>query len=789
MPKQKHTPTYYLLRSLAILLLMGFLWPSGSAFAQTPPSSPFEKHLPANGARSHISANDENLSALSTTNLIQDPSFESSYGSTYYWSQYSMMYGTPLCILADCGDGGGTARPHSGNVWVWFGGFPYGENATVWQNVNFPKCDSLTLQFYFWIGYAAPKTDQFDQFTVSLDNMYQLFSANALQKSWYPTYTLISIDLSSYEQGLHQIIFNGVTDQLVTFNLDDVALIPGNCTISGNAGVGGATLSYMEGTTQTVLADGSGDYSIHVPFGWSGTVTPSKVGYMFSPANRTYYNLATNQINQDYAAIPLLTISGNTGIADVNLSYTDGILQTVTSQPNGVYTLMVTPGWSGTVAASHPCFTFTPPSINHSNVQNNKITQDYTPSTINPNCVDIDVSVGGTSHGHYGLQDSTATRGSFTNVDNGPAKISSTNGLPILSSERFIYSFQSSKSYAEMMGYPDDQLATDYWFTWYNNVSYSTQLRVSNMGSNSAEVKVYAGSSTTPIDTFTLSAGQGVRKSYMALDNGPLHVVSTDGVTPILASERFIQTFMSSASYSEMMGYPGDQLATEYWFPWYNNLSYSTQLRISNLGGTSAEVKVYAGSSTTPIDTLTIPAGEGVRKSYSVDNGPLHVVSTDGVTPILASERFIQTFGTSASYSEMMGYPGDQLTTEYCFPWYNNTTDGGVTLSSQLRVSNMGATSVDVKVYLAGVEKDSFTLTQGQGARKSYAGLNNGPLCVVSTDGVTSILASERFISTYLNSAAYSEMMGYPSNKLATTYWFPWYNNVSYSTEVRVARP
>jgi hypothetical protein len=162
------------------------------------------------------------------------------------------------------------------------------------------------------------------------------------------------------------------------------------------------------------------------------------------------------------------------------------------------------------------------------------------------------------------------------------------------------------------------------------------------------------------------------------------------------------------------------------------------------------------------------------------------VVSTDGVTPILASERFIQTFGTSASYAEMMGYPGDQLTSEYCFPVYNNTSDSGVTLSSQLRVSNMGGGNATIKVYLAGVEKDSFTLLTGQGARKTYPNLNNGPLCVVST---SPILASERFISTYLSSASYSEMMGYPTDRLASSYWFPWYNNLSYSTELRIAKP
>jgi hypothetical protein len=237
------------------------------------------------------------------------------------------------------------------------------------------------------------------------------------------------------------------------------------------------------------------------------------------------------------------------------------------------------------------------------------------------------------------------------------------------------------------------------------------------------------------------------------------------------------------------MGFSGDQLSTEYWFPWYNNKSYSTQLRVSNMGGNSAEIKVYAGSSATPVGTFTLAAGEARRISYNIDNGPLHVVSTDGTTPILASERFILTFGTSASYAEMMGYPGDQLFTEYCFPWYNNTTDGVLGLSSQLRVSNMGGSTAQIKVLLAGSQIDSFSLDGGQGIRKAYSGKNDGPLCVVSTDGTMPILASQRFISTYLNSASYSELMGYPRNRLDDIWWFPWYNNVTYATEMRIAKP
>lgn len=71
-------------------------------------------------------------------------------------------------------------------------------------------------------------------------------------------------------------------------------------SISGNVGTAGATLNYTDGTPKNATADGSGDYAITVPSGWSGTVTPSKAGHVFTPASRTYANVTTNQANQDY---------------------------------------------------------------------------------------------------------------------------------------------------------------------------------------------------------------------------------------------------------------------------------------------------------------------------------------------------------------------------------------------------------------------------------------------------------------------------------------------------------
>jgi Zn-dependent metalloprotease len=77
-----------------------------------------------------------------------------------------------------------------------------------------------------------------------------------------------------------------------------------NRTISGNAGAPGATLSYTDGTPKTVTSQANGSYSIQVPPGWSGTVTPTHGCYTFNPTSRTYNNVTNDSTNQNYSATP-----------------------------------------------------------------------------------------------------------------------------------------------------------------------------------------------------------------------------------------------------------------------------------------------------------------------------------------------------------------------------------------------------------------------------------------------------------------------------------------------------
>ena len=50
----------------------------------------------------------------------------------------------------------------------------------------------------------------------------------------------------------------------------------------------------------TATTNPSGFYSQAVPYGWSGTVTPSMSGYTFNPLSRSYSNVTSNQSNQNY---------------------------------------------------------------------------------------------------------------------------------------------------------------------------------------------------------------------------------------------------------------------------------------------------------------------------------------------------------------------------------------------------------------------------------------------------------------------------------------------------------
>src|SRR5947207_2684074 len=89
----------------------------------------------------------------------------------------------------------------------------------------------------------------------------------------------------------------------------------------------------------------------------------------------------------------------------------------------------------------------------------------------------------------------------------------------------------------------------------------------------------------------------------------------------------------------------------------------------------------------------------------------------------------------------MMGLPDSQLDTTYWLPWYNN-----VDLDTQLRLGNVSGSTATIHVFIGGTEVtpiSGIVLLAGASTRVSYAGVNNGPVQVVSD---VPIVAAERVI-------------------------------------------
>lgn len=171
----------------------------------------------------------EGISPQSCSNLLQDPSFETTDyfywpDTNDFWDEASTNFGTPLCTVDDCGTGGGTAGPYTGTAWLWTGGITTTEESAVTQTVTIPT-DTASLQFYFWLGFADVGSDANDKFNALIDNT-PVFTATALETSSYLTYTLITQDVSAFADGAaHEVVFYSITtNQVVNFNVDDVSL-------------------------------------------------------------------------------------------------------------------------------------------------------------------------------------------------------------------------------------------------------------------------------------------------------------------------------------------------------------------------------------------------------------------------------------------------------------------------------------------------------------------------------------------------------------------------------------
>lgn len=132
----------------------------------------------------------------------------------------------------------------------------------------------------------------------------------------------------------------------------------------------------MEGLPGNPITGSDGTYRAIVDYDWSGTVRPTKVGYIFTPTSKPYSAVTRNQMNQDYrGTLITFTISGSAGAEGVVMN---GLPGNPTTGRNGIYSATVEYGWSGTVRPTKNGYTFEPAELTHSDLISTQANQDYT---------------------------------------------------------------------------------------------------------------------------------------------------------------------------------------------------------------------------------------------------------------------------------------------------------------------------------------------------------------------------------------------------------------------------
>ncbi|MHC4172379.1 MAG: STN domain-containing protein, partial [Planctomycetota bacterium] len=147
--------------------------------------------------------------------------------------------------------------------------------------------------------------------------------------------------------------------------------------ISGTAGMDGVEMTGLPGNP---ITDASGYYSASIDYGFSSRVTPTKEGYTFEPASRTYSKTIGDRDSEDYTAtVKTLIISGTTGMEGVVMNGLPGDPMT---GRGGTYKATVEYGWSDTVIPEKEGYTFSPDSKPYGLIAKDQMNQNYTGTQI-----------------------------------------------------------------------------------------------------------------------------------------------------------------------------------------------------------------------------------------------------------------------------------------------------------------------------------------------------------------------------------------------------------------------
>ena len=146
------------------------------------------------------------------------------------------------------------------------------------------------------------------------------------------------------------------------------APVVGAFSISGNLSAtgSGATVALTGAMTQTVTADASGNYSFSSLTSGSYTVTPTKTGFLFTPASQAVTISSSSIANVNFSAAQTFSISGTitpaTSGSGATVTLSGSASATTTADASGNYSFSGVVNGNYTVTPSKQAFTFSPAS-------------------------------------------------------------------------------------------------------------------------------------------------------------------------------------------------------------------------------------------------------------------------------------------------------------------------------------------------------------------------------------------------------------------------------------------
>jgi len=218
--------------------------------------------------------------------------------------------------------------------------------------------------------------------TVAVGGAYSLTLPNPYTGTLTPTGTGLVFSPASRT-------YTAVSGNQATQNFSAAVQITGTALLNGVTPMSGVTLSYAGGSTTTAI---DGSYTITQTPGWTGTVTPFKTGYFFTPVSTSYASLNASTVS-NYTAVAGVEIAGQAYIpgtpiaplAGVTVSFlTGGTVNagSAVTDASGFYYMFVPSGWSGTASASLPTYVFAPVNRNFTNVTTTQTGRNFVATAV-----------------------------------------------------------------------------------------------------------------------------------------------------------------------------------------------------------------------------------------------------------------------------------------------------------------------------------------------------------------------------------------------------------------------